>query len=107
MSKSVGKSLKRVVAYDKATGRAKYTDDLCGREALIVKICHSTIAHGFVKRIDTAAAGADSRGGASADLLRRARVPLSHGGSSLVYGPRPSGRGGPAALKPPCPLLWG
>ena len=56
MSKSVGKSLKRVDAYDKATGRAKYTDDLCGREALIVKICHSTIAHGFVKRIDTAAA---------------------------------------------------
>ena len=49
-------SLKRVDAYDKATGRAKYTDDLCGREALIVKICHSTIAHGFVKRIDTAAA---------------------------------------------------
>ena len=56
MSKSVGKSLKRVDAYDKATGRAKYTDDLCGREALIVKICHSTISHGFVKRIDTAAA---------------------------------------------------
>lgn len=42
MSKSVGKSLKRVDAYDKATGRAKYTDDPRGREALIVKICHST-----------------------------------------------------------------
>ena len=38
MSKSVGKSLKRVDAYDKATGRAKYTDDLCGREALIVNV---------------------------------------------------------------------
>ena len=53
MSKSVGKSVTRVDAYEKATGRAKYMDDLCGREALVAKICHSTIAHGFVKSIDT------------------------------------------------------
>ena len=58
MSKSVGKSVTRVDAYEKATGRAKYMDDLCGREALIAKICHSTIAHGFVKSVDTAAAEA-------------------------------------------------
>ena len=58
MSKSVGKSAVRVDAYDKATGRAKYTDDLCGREALIARVCHSTIAHGMVKAIDTAAAEA-------------------------------------------------
>ena len=38
MSKSVGKSAVRVDAYDKATGRAKYTDDLCGREALIARV---------------------------------------------------------------------
>ena len=50
MSKSVGKSVKRVDAYEKATGRAKYTDDLCGREALIAKICHSTIAHGLDRK---------------------------------------------------------
>ncbi len=56
MSKSVGKSVTRVDAYEKATGRAKYMDDLCGREALVAKICHSTIAHGFVKSIDTSAA---------------------------------------------------
>ena len=56
MSKSVGKSVVRVDAYEKATGRAKYMDDLCGREALVAKICHSTIAHGFVKSIDTAEA---------------------------------------------------
>ncbi len=31
MSKSVGKSVVRVDAYEKATGRAKYTDDLCDR----------------------------------------------------------------------------
>ncbi len=29
MSKSVGKSIVRVDAYEKATGRAKYMDDLC------------------------------------------------------------------------------
>ena len=58
MSKSVGKSAVRVDAYDKATGRAKYMDDLCDSSALIVKICHATIAHGYVKSIDTAQAEA-------------------------------------------------
>ena len=58
MSKSVGKSVVRVDAYEKATGRAKCTDDLCDRSALVVKICHSTIAHGFVKSIDTTQAEA-------------------------------------------------
>ena len=52
MSKCVGQSKPRVDAYEKATGRAKYTDDLCDSSALIAKICHSTIAHGFVKSID-------------------------------------------------------
>lgn len=52
MSKSIGKSVIRVDAYEKATGRAKYVDDLCGPEALIAKICHSKIAHGLVKSID-------------------------------------------------------
>ncbi|MCI9300263.1 MAG: xanthine dehydrogenase molybdenum-binding subunit XdhA [Oscillibacter sp.] len=58
MSKSVGKSVIRVDAYEKATGRAKYMDDLCDRSALIAKICHSTIAHGFVKSVDASAAEA-------------------------------------------------
>jgi len=58
MSKSVGKSVIRVDAYEKATGRAKYMDDLCDRSALIVKICHSTIAHGYVKTVDVSAAEA-------------------------------------------------
>ena len=58
MSKSVGKSVIRVDAYEKATGRAKYMDDLCDRSALIAKIYHSTIAHGFVKSVDTSAAEA-------------------------------------------------
>ncbi|WP_300416565.1 xanthine dehydrogenase subunit XdhA [uncultured Oscillibacter sp.] len=58
MSKCVGKSVTRVDAYEKATGRARYMDDLCDRSALIAKICHSTIAHGFVKSVDTSAAEA-------------------------------------------------
>ena len=56
MSKSVGKPVARVDAYDKASGRAKFMDDLCDRGALTAKILHSTIAHGFVKSIDTAEA---------------------------------------------------
>ena len=34
MSKSVGKSVTRVDAYEKATGRAKYVADLCDQSAL-------------------------------------------------------------------------
>ena len=45
MSSCVGKSVARVDAYEKATGRAKYMDDLCDKSALIAKILHSTIAH--------------------------------------------------------------
>ena len=41
-----GKSVKRVDAFDKVTGRAKYTDDLCDRKAYVARILHSTIANG-------------------------------------------------------------
>ena len=58
MSKCVGKSVIRVDAYEKATGRAKYMDDLCDHSALVVKVLHSTIAHGYVKSMDTSAAEA-------------------------------------------------
>ena len=53
---SVGKSIKRVDAYEKVTGGAKYTDDLCPRNALVAKVLHSTIANGVVKSIDTSKA---------------------------------------------------
>ena len=56
MSKSVGRSMIRVDAFDKAAGRAQYTDDLCGRNALVTRLVHSTIAHGMVQSIDTAEA---------------------------------------------------
>ena len=49
---NVGKSVTRVDAFDKATGRAKYTDDLCNKNALIIVVVRSTIAHGYVKSVD-------------------------------------------------------
>ncbi len=49
----VGRRTKRVDAFDKATGRAKYTDDLCPGNAYVSRILHSTIAHGRVLHIDT------------------------------------------------------
>ena len=52
MNGTVGKSEKRVDAFDKVTGRARYTDDLCDRNALVAKVLHSTIANGVVKAID-------------------------------------------------------
>ncbi len=56
MPASVGTSIRRVDAYDKATGRAKYTDDLCDRSALVAKVLHSTVGNGLVTAIDTSAA---------------------------------------------------
>ncbi|WP_346355040.1 xanthine dehydrogenase subunit XdhA [Azotosporobacter soli] len=53
---NVGKSVRRVDAFDKVTGRAKYTDDLCDKSALIIVVVHSTIAHGYVKAIDVSEA---------------------------------------------------
>lgn len=53
---SIGKSVKRVDAFEKVTGRAKYTDDFRLSNALIAKVLHSTIANGLVKSIDTSEA---------------------------------------------------
>ena len=52
----IGKSVTRVDAFDKATGRTKYYEDLMPKDALYVRIKHSTIAHGFVKAVHTEAA---------------------------------------------------
>lgn len=54
----VGKRQIRVDAYDKASGRTKYYEDMMPREALYVRIKHAEIAHGYVKAIDTSAAQA-------------------------------------------------
>lgn len=49
---SVGKSIPRVDAYQKVTGRAKYTDDLLPTNHLVAKLVRSTIANGVVKSFD-------------------------------------------------------
>ena len=56
MNNDLGRSRVRVDAYDKAAGRTKYFADLCPKDALVCKIYHATIAHGFVKSIDVSAA---------------------------------------------------
>ncbi len=48
----VGKAVKRVDAHAKATGAAKYTEDLVDKKALIAKVLHSTIANGKVLKFD-------------------------------------------------------
>lgn len=53
---AVGENIVRVDAYDKVTGRAKFTDDLIDKNTLVIKIVHSTIAHGTVKKIDVSEA---------------------------------------------------
>ena len=55
---AIGKSLIRVDAVDKVTGRAKYTDDLVPVGTLVAKVLHSTIANGKVLKIDTVEAKA-------------------------------------------------
>ncbi|WP_303133117.1 xanthine dehydrogenase subunit XdhA [uncultured Olsenella sp.] len=50
--REVGRPLVRVDAYDKVTGRAMYTDDLCPKPCLEARILHSTIGNGVVKSID-------------------------------------------------------
>jgi len=50
---SVGQRAPRVDAYDKVTGRAKYTEDLLPRDYLVARLLHSSIAHGRVISINT------------------------------------------------------
>lgn len=45
-------SVKRLDAVEKATGKAKYTEDLIPSNALVGKLLHSTISNGVVKSID-------------------------------------------------------
>lgn len=56
--KTVGQSIKRVDAYEKVTGRAKFTDDLILNRCLIAKVLHAPIANGIVTSIDTSGAEA-------------------------------------------------
>lgn len=54
----VGRSIRRVDAFDKVTGRARYTDDFLEGPMLSAKILHSTVANGLVKSMDISRAEA-------------------------------------------------
>lgn len=51
--KVIGRSVPRVDAFDKVTGRTKYTEDICPKGAYVARILHASIAHGRVLTIDT------------------------------------------------------
>jgi 4-hydroxybenzoyl-CoA reductase alpha subunit len=53
---TVGRSLPRVDAFDKVTGRAKYTADYYFENMLYGKILHSPLPHARIKKIDTSQA---------------------------------------------------
>ncbi|MCL1964676.1 MAG: xanthine dehydrogenase molybdenum-binding subunit XdhA [Firmicutes bacterium] len=53
---AVGKSVGRVDAYEKVTGRALYTEDMAPQGALVARVVRATIANGRVKGFDLAAA---------------------------------------------------
>lgn len=52
----IGKSIKRVDAWAKVTGQAKYTQDFMDDQMLVAKVVHSTIANGLVTGFDLDAA---------------------------------------------------
>src|SRR4029453_17436184 len=52
----IGRSLPRLEARDKVTGRAEYTHTMRIPGMLHAKIFRSTVAHGRIKSIDTSAA---------------------------------------------------
>jgi CO/xanthine dehydrogenase Mo-binding subunit len=54
--RQIGRSLPRLEARDKVTGRAEYTHTMGLPGMLVGKIFRSTVAHGRIKSIDTAAA---------------------------------------------------
>ena len=54
----VGKSVRRVDAVAKVTGKAKYTDDFYERDMLVGKMLRSPFAHAIVKSIDAVEAKA-------------------------------------------------
>lgn len=54
----IGKSIPRVDAYEKVTGRAKFTEDMLPAGCLFAKVCHAAIGNGIVTKINTSRAEA-------------------------------------------------
>ena len=90
----VGKSIPRVDAYEKVTGRAKFTDDLILDRCLVAKVLHSTIGNGIVTSIDTSEAEA-LPGVVKVVTFKRSRSLLPDPRTSLVGGTGSSGCGRP------------
>ncbi len=55
---TIGKSVQRVDAVAKVTGKAKFTADLCDKDMLVGKVLRSPYAHAVIKHIDVAKAAA-------------------------------------------------
>ena len=56
MNIAIGKSIRRKDAWDKVTGRAKYTDDLPMKGILSARLLTSTFAHARILNIDISGA---------------------------------------------------
>lgn len=56
METAIGKSIQRKDAWDKVTGRAKYTDDFCTAGILTARLLTSTCAHARILNIDVSGA---------------------------------------------------
>ena len=54
--KYVGKNVRRVDAFEKVNGTARYCDDIKFQNMLYAKILHSPYAHARIKNIDTSQA---------------------------------------------------
>jgi len=52
----VGKSVPRVDAYNKVTGRALFIEDYMPAGALVARVLHSEVAHGIVKSVEVSGA---------------------------------------------------
>lgn len=77
MERAVGISIQRKEAWDKVTGRAKYTDDFPVTDVLSARLLTSTYAHAKIKRIDTSKAMA----------MRGVKAVLTGGDFKELFGP--------------------
>jgi xanthine dehydrogenase molybdenum-binding subunit len=101
----IRKSVIRVDAVAKATGAAKYVEDLLPRDALFARVVHSTVANGRVTRIDTAEAEQMPGVVTVLTCFQVPDRPFRTGGHHKSLDPRPRRRGGPAAAHRPGALL--
>ena len=86
----VGKSVRRVDAIAKVTGKANYTDDFFERDMLVGKILRSPYAHAVIKAIDVSKA--EALPGVEAVLTYKDVPQIKYGTSGHPYALEPSHR---------------